>query len=221
MRYVFLIPILALAACSDGRTQVALSGQMAGGALVYATPTVIAAKRDFFGTDPGGGPDDGSGGSVLFGDVDGVVVRGTVPSVSGVAVTRRDRVAGVELRSQIAAEYGELDASLPDGLGILTDPIRVTMWQRSLRAQVTAGKSQPLGNGWQVDYAAGLGWVQYAATGYFRSALLDLRSHSTGGVPYAVLDASLTPPRGPGLLAGVMVYPSGTAELRLGLAQSF
>ena len=219
MKRTLALALLALSACDDGHTRVAVAGQATGGALVYAAPTLISAKRDFFGTvDTGGGSGGGDG---VFGDLDGVVMRGSVPSVVAVTTTRTDRVAGIVLRSQLGAEYGELDASLPNGLGILTDPIRVTMWQRAVRAQLTAGQSVDVGRGWQIDYGAGLGWVQYAADGYFRSALLDLRSDSAGGVPYAVLNAGLTPPRWPAMTAGLMVYPNGGTELRLGLEQSF
>lgn len=223
MKWPLPLVLLALSACDDGQTHMSVTGQVSGGVPVYAAPMLDAAKRDFFGggAGTGGGSMGGGTGGGTFGDLDGVVMRGRAPSVVAVTVTRSDPVAGLTLRSQIGAEYGELDASLPEGLGILTDPMRVTMWQRALRVQLTAGQRLGLGHGWRADYAAGFGWVQFAADGHFRSALIDLRSDSTGGVPYAVFAAGVIPPRGPQVTAGLLIYSGARAEFRLGLAQNF
>lgn len=222
MKWLLPLTLLALTACSDGAPQVSVATQMAGGDLVYAAPLLATATGDFFGGGSGtGGLGTGGMGGGVFGHLDGVVMRGAPPAVASLTLTRADPVAGVVLRSQLGVEYAQLDATLPNGLGVLTDPMQVTMWQRALRAQVTAGQSLALKGGWRFDYAAGLGWVQYIADGHIRSALLDLRPTTAGGLPYGLLDAGLTPARGPGLTAGLLLYPHGGAELRLGLAQAF
>lgn len=227
MKWLIPLALLALTACSDGAPQVSVATQIAGGDLVYAAPLLATATRDFFGGGSGGGSGGlggglGSGlGGGVFGNLDGVVMRGAPPAIASVTVTRADPLAGLVLRSQLGVEYAQLDATLPNGLGVLTDPMQVAMWQRALRAQVTAGQSLALNGGWRFDFAAGVGWVQYIADGHIRSALIDLRPSTAGGVPYGILDAGLTPARGPGLTAGLLLYPYGRAELRLGLSQAF
>lgn len=237
MKYASPAFCLVLAACLPGgspagRTTVTLSTQAAGGQLAYGAPTLAAAKRAFFGP---GSPDDGGaggggsgtggtggGGDDLLGPGDSVTLHGPPPSVVQVTLTRTQPLGGdTVLRSSVMAGYQHLHGTLPDGFGVLTDPMDIRIWAQSLGAQVTLGRSVALTDNLRIDYDAGLGVTRLNAATHLQSALIDLRGSSHQVLPYAVAEARLSGQTGPTLSGSLWAFRPGAAELRLGLEQAF
>ena len=212
--------LLALAACTAGQTSLAVQGQATGGQLAYGAPTLADAKRGFFG-DPGGSG-GGNGSNSLLGGGDTVVLHGAPPTVTALTLTRsNDLGGGIVLEGTALAGFHHLSGTLPNGFGVLTDPIQIDMWAQSLSLQMVLGQSRALPAGWQLEYGAGLGVSYVSAATHLQSALLDVRGHSAQTLPYAMAETRLSGRKGPALLGSLWVfYPSGT-ELRLGLEQAF
>jgi hypothetical protein len=234
-----LILTLTLVACDDGQTRMALQVQGVGGQLAYGAPTLDAAKRSFFGDDTslGGDGDGGSdGGSSDGGGSDGgafvgndlidsdnpVTLLGSLPSVTGLTVTRVDDLGGgVSLRSSAIASYQRLQGWLPNGLGVLTDPLHVDMWAQSVGVQMTLAQRRYLLGDMHLDYGVGLGVSRLSAATHLQSALIDLRGRSLQSLPYAVAESRLAIGTGPAWLGSLFVFSSGATELRLGMEQEF
>ncbi len=216
-----LLICLGLCACTQDQMRVDMSVGAMASRPGYLDPTLYQAKRDFFGpdgSDPGpiGG---GSGGSLFAG---AVTMRGAPPSVASIRVTRRDPVAtGLDLQTQVALDRSAMHARLPDGIGVLTDPMDVDIQAQTLRVQVALSQHHTLPTGWGVEYGAGLGLQSMTARSYFSSALIDLHSQVQATQSYWLLMGEIRPPRGPSVTGSLLVYPSGADEIRLGLSQSF
>lgn len=214
-----LLATLCLSACSGGEVGWEVSEQAAGGQVSYVGPTLAQARRDFFGGDASGGGGGSLGG---FGLDEAVTLRGAPPSVTAISLTRKDAMGrGWHMRSALTLSHAEAQASLPEGLGVLTDPMQVDMWAGAVQVQVTLGRSQALAQDWTLDYSAGLGLQQIAARSHLQSALIDLRSRVDLTQPYMTASGRLANGHGTGLTGDVMVFQTGGAEYRLGLVQSF
>ena len=218
-----IVIFFALAACSPGQTQVAVSAQAVGGQLAYGAPTLAAAKHAFFGDDGGSdGGDGGGGGGDLLSPHDPLTLRGLPPSATALTLTRSyDLTASMTLRASAMAGYQHLNGTLPNGFDILTDPIQIEVWAQSLGLQITLGHRQALPAGLQLDYDAGLGLTRLQAGTHLQSALIDLRGRSLQTLPYLVAEGRLAGQTGPALLGSLWVFSSGANEVRLGVEQAF
>jgi hypothetical protein len=221
-----LFPLMTcalLAGCADPRPEFALSTQVAGGQLAYGAPTLAAAKRAFFGQDDTAETGDGADGPGLdlLSSDDPVTLQGNPPSVTQLTVSQVDQVAGVTVTTSLQAGYQHLDGTLPQGFGILTDPIQIEMWSQSLALQMMLGDSRQLPGGMTLSYAAGAGVAQVDAATHLQSALLDLRGRSRLTLPYTVVQGRLAGSGGASLQGDVVIFQSGAREVRLGVAQSF
>lgn len=216
----FLSVLLCLAACSDGKISVQLAEHAAAGQVSYADPALRQARRDFFGESDGVGGADGGGGG--FGLKERVEVRGAPPTVTALSVTRRDDMGrGWSLRSSLTVAHAGIRATLPEGLGVLTDPMRVEIRAETAQVQLSVGRSTVLPAGWVLDYGAGLGLQQVAARAHMRSALIDLVSHTDLTQPYAEVYGRVISRRSIGLSAGLMLFQQGEQEYRMGIFQEF
>lgn len=211
----------AVTGCNDPALRLHLSTQAAGGQLAYGAPTLAAAKRGFFGEDEGGEGDIGGGTSDLLSPADPVALQGNPPTVTQLALSRANDIGGVTLTTSLQAGYQHLHGTLPQGFGMLTDPIDLQMWARSVGVEMTLGRAMALPGGLRLHYAAGAGVAQVTAATHLQSALLDLRGHSRQTLPYALLQARLGGSAGPSVQGDLMLFQSGARELRLGLMQSF
>ena len=234
MNPVPLAVVLALCGCAGAPPVLTLSAQGVAGQLAYGAPTLADAKRRFFGDDGaqgGAGGGTGGGGTDLLSGAAPVTLQGLPPGVIALTLQRRDDLGGVTLTSSLQAGYHHLRGTLPQGIGVLTDPLQIQIWGQSLTAQVVATQSAALPYGMLVEYGAGVGLAQVNAATHLQSALLDLRGRSRQTLPYATLQARLTGSTGSepfgtdlltlGLLVEVLHFQSGATELRLGVAQSF
>ena len=222
MKPMLLVVLMALSGCSGAPLRLDLSAQAAGGQLSYGAPTLAAAKRVFFGTGSTSGGSGGDGGGDLLSPQDPVTLHGLPPTVTQLTLSRQDDLGGgMVLRSSAMAGYQHLRGTLPQGFGVLTDPMQIEIWARSLGLQMTLGAARPLPLGLHLDYAAGLGVAQSGAATHLQSALIDLRGESRQILPYVLAEARLTGSTGPSILASLLVLRSGATEVRLGVAQSF
>ena len=228
MTFRSLLAALCLSACSGGELGLELSGQAAAGQVSYVGPTLAQARRDFFGDDdgagsgPGSGAGEGGGAAGGFGLDEAVNLRAAPPSVTAVSVTQRGKLGqGWHLRSALTLAHDQALASLPEGLGVLTDPMQVEISAEAAAVQVTLGRRQDLSRLWSLDYAAGLGLQHVATKAHLQSALIDLRTRVNLTQPYAVVSGRLAHAAGFGLTGDVMVFQTGAAEYRLGLVQAF
>ena len=237
MNPAYLAVVAALCGCAAAPPTLipptlTLSVQGVAGELAYGAPTLADARRRFFGDDTGsGGGGGGGGGSGLLSGADPVTLQGLPPTVTALTLQRRDDLGGVTLTSSLQAGYHHMRGTLPQGIGVLTDPLQIEIRGQSLAAQVVASRTAALPYGLRLDYGAGIGLVQVSAAMRLQSALLDLRGRSHQTLPYAMVQARLTGSTGPdrfmrepsglGLLAEVLHFQSGATEARLGVAQSF
>ncbi|MBC7739792.1 MAG: hypothetical protein H7245_21865 [Candidatus Saccharibacteria bacterium] len=224
-----LIALIALSACGPDQTDMAVQVQAVGGQLAYGAATLADAKRNFFGDAAGSGTGDDGGGKGAAKDGDGLldsqdVVRlhGPPPTVTALTFTRADSLGGnTVLRTSAQIGYHHLRGSLPDGFGILTDPLQIEIRAQSLGVQMTLGHIHDLPSGLRVAYEGGLGVTRLAATTHLRSALLDLRGTSLQILPYAVAEGRISGQTGPAVLGSLSVFTTGATEFRVGLEQSF
>lgn len=220
MKRMVLMVMLCLPSCS-GQSRVAVQAQAAGGQLAYGAPTLAAAKRAFFGPDQGSGG-SGGGSDGLISPQDPVDLHGLPPTTTALTLTQQsDLGGGTYLRMAASLGYQHLRGTLPDGFGILTDPLQIEIWAQSLALQMTLGQTRPLPHGLQVDYAAGLGLTRLQAATHLQSALIDLRGRSLQVLPYALIEARMAGQTGPAFLGSLHVFPAQATELRLGLEQAF
>ena len=201
----------ALAACSDGATRVELTEQVALGQIGYAGPVLARAANDFRG-------DTGYGG---IGAGAEVASTGGMAGSVAVAVRRDIPVGRMTLRTRAYLEHGEGRTSLPQGIGVLTDPMQVGLWADGLGAEVSLGRGLTLASGGRIDYALGLGLAHVAARVHLQSALIDRSSHVVLTLPYLLMSGRHAAPAWPAIAGEVRVYELGQAELRLGLVQEF
>jgi hypothetical protein len=216
----FLSVLLCLAACSDDHISLQLAEHAAAGQVSYVGPALRQAKRDFFGESGGAGGAAGGGGG--FGLEERVEVRGAPPTVTALSLTRRDDIGrGWDLRSSLTVAHAGIQARLPEGLGVLTDPMRVEIRAEAVQMELSVGRAQVLPAGWVLDYGAGLGLQQIAARADVRSALINLVSHTDLTQPYALVHGRVTSPQDIGLSAGLMLFKDGGPEYRVGIFQQF
>ena len=175
-------------------------------------PVLTQAERDFRGNSGFGGI--GPDGPVAYG--------GGAAGAIAVAVIHRSNLGrGLQLNSRLFAEHSELSTTLPEGIGVLTDPLRVKIWADGVGGEVSLGHGVVLPGGGRVDYAAGLGLAWVAARVHLQSALIDRPSQRAITLPYLLVSGRYDPRRGPTLVGEMRVYDLGQAELRLGLVQAF
>lgn len=215
-----VLSVCSLVACS-GPAQVTVQAQAAGGQLAYGAPVLTAARRNFFAGDDEGQRDGGDSGSGVLGSQHPVDLQGLPPSATALALTgQHDLGGGIQLRTTATLGYQHLRGTLPQGLGILTDPLQIDVWAQTVGAQMTLGRASPLPYGLHVDYAAGLGVTRLQAATRLQSDLLDVRARSLQILPYMLAEGRVAGKTGPALLGSLYVFPAAT-ELRFGLEQAF
>ena len=219
-----LLSLMALTACAPDQTRMAVQAQAAGGQLAYGAPTLAAAKRAFFGEDDGsaGGGGTGGGGSDLLSPTDPVALHGLPPAAMALTLGRQDDLGhGMHLTSTILIGHQHLRGTLPDGFGVLTDPLQIEIWAQSLGVQMTLGQTRPLPYGLHIDYAAGLGLTRLQSATHLQSALLDVRGRALQVLPYGLAELRLAGRTGPAVLGSLYVFQGQATELRLGIEQAF
>ena len=223
--FVMLLTATLLTGCAGGQARFALSSQAAAGQLSYGAATLANAKDNFLGSDGGGG---GSGSGIGAGGTDDlldgegrVALRGLPPTATTLAVSHVQVFGNVTLTSGLQAGVHNLRGTLPDGVGVLTDPARIDMRAASLAAQITAGRSMAIGPHLQLGYAAGVGVMQINAATHVQSALIDVRGRSRQTLPYLVAQGRLSGAGNLALAGDVLVFLPGAVEVRLGVLQRF
>ena len=216
-----LITPLFLIACAGADLNPSVTVQATAGQLAYVAPALTQARDNFLGTGGGsGGSGGGSPGG--FGLDEPVSIGGAIPTRTAVTLSRQDDLpAGLHLRSSFALSHDALGATLPQGLGVLTDPITAQIWADMVTAEVTLGRSTPLGRSGVLDLAAGLGLQHGLARAHLQSALIDLTSQVVVTDPYVILRGQYGWGRSLTLMGEALVMDRARTEYRLGIAQSF
>lgn len=216
-----LLALLFLPACAGGGGHFEMSGQVAAGQVAYVGPALAQARDNFFG-DGGGGSGGGGATGGGFGLDEAVTLQGAAPSVVALAWTRQEDLGGDwHLQSALRLSHQEARAYLPEGLGVLTDPMRVRLWAEAAAVEVSLGRTHGAGRGWTWGYAAGVGLQQIAARAHLQSALIDVASRVDLTQPYTVLSGRVSHPAGVGLDGQVLMFQDGGTEFRLGFVQEF
>jgi hypothetical protein len=217
--------VLLVAACDASEVQLAVQGV---GNAAHIGPVLAQAERDFigdsgFGGNLGGSSGSGSGsGSGSDSGSSAPANTGGIPVGLTLALSRDWPVGGgMALRARAHGEYTSLHTSLPEGLGVLTDPMRVDIRSTALGGDLSLARRTSLPSGSALDYSAGLGVSMAEASVHLQSALIDRPSHIRLTQPYLLAQGRYLPRQGPEALAELRVLDRGQAELRLGLAQSF
>ena len=165
------------------------------------------------------GPQGAGGG---FGLDEAASLQGAAPSVIALTLTRQDDLgADWQVRSALRLSRQEARVYLPEGLGVLTDPMRVSLWADAVALDVSLAREFPAGKGWTWSYAAGLGVQQTAARAHLRSALIELASRVDLTRPYVVVSGRVDHVTGAGIAGQVVMFQGGGPEFRLGFVQSF
>ena len=212
MRKRVLALCVALGACSDGAVRVEVTEQVAVGQIGAVGPVLTQAERDFLGNSGFGGI--GSDEPVVYGS-------GAAGAIA-VGLRRRDDLgSGLQLNSRVFAEHSELSTTLPEGIGVLTDPMRVKIWADGVGGDLSLGHRVVLPGGGRVDSAAGFGLAWVAARVHLQSALIDRPSRRVMELPYLLLTGRYDPLHGPTFAGEMRVYNLGQTEVRLGLVQTF
>ena len=220
--WVFALCV-ALGACSDGATRVEVTEQAVMGQIGPVGPVLAQAERDFLGEAGFGGigSDAGMADGGIGSDA-GVAYGGGAVGAIAVGLRRRDDLGrGLQLYSRVFAEHSELSATLPDGIGVLTDPMQVEIRTDGVGGEVSLGRAVVLPGGGRVDHAAGIGLAWVAARVHLQSALIERPSQRVMTLPYLLLTGRYDPLHGPTLAGEMRVYDPGQTELRLGLVQAF
>ena len=218
--------MLALGGCAAGGARVTLSQDAVVGQLAYVAAPVVAAKRSFFGTDVPA-PGDSAGGvaggktAVSFGTPDQVSLQGASPEVIRLTLSQLDDLGPALLTSRAVAAYQHVHASLPNGIGVLTDPMDIEIDAQSFGVEVLLGQRRALPGNLHLDYAFGLGVAQVIAAAHLQSALIDVTGHSHQIQRYGIAESRLGGAGGGAVQGSLILFESGARELRLGFSQSF
>ena len=202
----------ALSGCSSGNAHFETREQVAVGQIGYAGPVLDQARRDFIGGANLGGISDA--GEVTF-------ATGIAVTISLARVQTNDLGRGLLLTTRIYGEHGELRSHLPEGLGVFTDPMRISITADTIGAEALYGKSLATRNGQVISYGVGAGIAQTLAQVTLNSTLIALKSHDSWAIPYVLVSGRYHPVRGPDFSADVHIFDIGRSEWRLGVTQRF
>ncbi|MDT8857673.1 hypothetical protein RNZ50_22025 [Paracoccaceae bacterium Fryx2] len=139
----------------------------------------------------------------------------------------QDLTPAVGLKTTVRLGTGETHYLLPEGSGILTDPIGIDFELQSVSGEVVAVWQGRCRGACRVSYAAGFGVAAVRARTWVQSALLDVRHESRHSDTYGVASVrlGLAPPGGRGptpLVEGeVRVFDEQTLEARTNLVVAF
>ena len=171
--------------------------------IFYIGPALDSTAAEFFGGT--------SGGPFSLVDIDGETLGGGSSTryrqtrsgrLGLAAVWRRQLAPKLRLDARLSLAAGQSRFFLPDGAGILAEPISIAFQHRTIGAE--AGLSHPLAGravpGLWLD--GGIGGQAARVATHISSALLDVRHQSSHGDVYAYAGLSFSHPAGTGAKAG-------------------
>lgn len=123
---------------------------------------------------------------------------------------------GWQVEGAAVAGHGRQVHSLPAGMGILTDPMTITLSGPSISPELRLVRGFALPGGTVAEVSLGAGRQISRTRTTLRSALLDVQSTATTSVPYAVGGLALNGPAGQGALqAEARLHRDRSLQLRV------
>lgn len=229
MKVLHLLLPLVLCSCAQDGPNVVLSDQATFGQVPYIVPVLDQAERNFFGGGGHGGHGGGfglGGGGVVSGVDLGIdetaEFLGLPPSEARLAIVfPREITPEWELRPALSLSRHDARVFLPQGLGVLTDPMTIDLSAESLTAEIGLVRRQRLSPVWTAEYGGALGIAQVSGRAHFTSALIDLRSAIDLSQPYIAANGRISHENGSGISGQILYYAPNSAEFRLGAFQEF
>lgn len=109
---------------------------------------------------------------------------------------------------------GQNSYELPQGMGVLTDPTQIDVYNLTIQPELSISRKFNLG-GIDVSGGTGLGWQISRNRVTVQSALLDVTSNSTNAEPYVFTSLELHPHLLPGTVAvETRIADDGSTQVR-------
>lgn len=138
--------------------------------------------------------------------------------IAGLGLSSRRPIGrDLEIGLRTTLERRDQDARLPKGIGILTDPMRISLSGESAAIELSLAQRHGDPQGTMGTTWLSLGYSRTNAEIAFNSALISLKDSGTYSASWLGVGASLGNADGPQLTGEARIYREGSTEYRLGV----